>query len=298
MTFLKFSFLILLPLIGLSAQSEESEKNTDSESIRDFHHYRISDVSVVDTYVSFGLGEMTIAANSHSKRFDGSMEYSPKINKPEITYEEQSGKGILNINQNSEKIFKNKEYQFGKPWKHNIPNRGEFYLPPDVDLNPEIEFGLGEATLDFSGLTINSLKIECGLGEMEISVDHANSKAAEYLQIDAGLGAFVGNNLGNLRAKSVSIDVGLGEADIDMRGQDLVDTEIDISVGLGSLELTLPEKANIRIDADHNFLSSVEVYGLIRKNGRWQSHGWNKAYPTITVEAEIGIGAIEIRIRD
>ena len=296
MTIQKITVLFLIPLLGIFAQSEDEDKK--SNTVRDFYHYRIEDVSEVDAFISFGLGEMIIAANSHSKRFDGSVEYAPKINKPEITYSEQDNKGTLIIKQNSDKIVRDESYQFGKSWAHKIPNRGEFYFPPDVALNPEIEFGLGEAELDFSGLTINSLDIKCGLGEMEISVNRANSKAAAYLHIDAGLGEFEGHNLGNLRAREVSIGVGLGSAEIDMRGKNLVDMDIDISVGLGSLELILPEKSNIRIDADHNFLSSVEVIGLVKKNGRWQSNNWNNAYPSITVEAKVGIGSIEILVRD
>lgn len=297
MTFLKYTLLFLLPLSGSFAQYEKEESES-SESVRDFYHYRIGDVTEVDASVTFGLGEMTIAANSHSKRFDGSVEYSPKLNKPEITYTEQDDKGILIINQNSDKIVKDEDYRFGKPWKHKIPNRGEFYFPPDVGLNPEIEFGLGEAELDFSGLTINNLNIDCGLGKMEISMDHANNTVAAFLNIDAGLGEFEGHNLGNFRAEKVSVIVGLGTAEIDMRGQNLVDTYIDVAVGLGSLELILPEKSNIKVDADRNFLSSVEVYDLIKKNGKWQSEKWNDAYPTFFVDTEVGIGSIEISVRD
>ncbi len=133
---------------------------------------------------------------------------------------------------------------------------------------------------------------------MDISVDRANQIEAKYLLIGAGLGEVDGHKLGNLRAKSVSIDVGLGEADIDMRGQNLVDTNIDIDVGLGSLDLTLPENANILISGEHGFLSSFDVYGLNRKNGRWRSDHWDEAYPTITVNVKVGVGSVEIRVRD
>ena len=74
--------------------------------------------------------------------------------------------------------------------------------------------------------------------------------------------------------------------------------EIDISVGLGSMELILPEKANIRIAADHNFLSSVTVHNLQKSRSGWVSDEWKEGLPTINVDANVGMGSIEIRVRN
>lgn len=177
-------------------------------------------------------------------------------------------------------------------------NEAEFMLPPAIPLNLTVDFGLGEAEVDFSTLTINYLDMNCGLGTMEVSMTRPNKTIAEYLTIDTGLGEFEGEGLGNFRAKRVSIDVGMGSAEIDMRGKNLVDMEIDISVGLGSMELILPEKANIRIAADHNFLSSVTVHNLQKSRSGWVSDEWKEGLPTINVDANVGMGSIEIRVRN
>lgn len=299
MNFHMYILLVLLPFLGLLAQSEEEERDKKNETVRDFYHYRIGDVSEVDAFISFGMGEMTIAANSHSKRFDGSMQYNPHLFEPEITYEEKFGKGTLSIRQATDNIIVfDKDFRLGYSDDRGFSNIGEFLFPPDIGLNANINFGLGKANLNFSGLTINNLEINCGLGEMEISIELANNTIAEFLSIDAGLGKFEGRNLGNFRAKNVSIKVGMGSAEIDMRGHNLIDTYIDIAVGLGALELILPEKSNIKISADHNFLSSVDVYDLVKKNDQWKSEDWDESYPTFIVDAKVGIGSIEIKVRD
>lgn len=286
--------------IFLFGQVNGSPDFDTEDRIRDYYHYRMEDVETVGVNISFGLGELDLKANKHERRFDGSILYSPSVLKPDISYQAIGKTGTLSIrvHRREDTIYPIAWHKWKNTTGHEFQNEAEFMLPSAVPLNASIDFGLGEAEMDLTGLTINHLDINCSLGEMELTMDQPNKTRADFLHIDTGLGEFEGERLGNFRAGDVQIDVGMGSAEVDMRGHNLVDTYIDISVGLGSLELILPENSNIKISAEHNFLSSVDVYDLVKKNGRWQSEEWNEAYPTFLVDVDVGIGSIEIRVRD
>ncbi len=91
----------------------------------------------------------------------------------------------------------------------------------------------------------------------------------------------------------------MGSADIDFNGDNINDTDINVDVGLGSLDLILPDKANIKIYVDSSFLSSVDIYGLKQKKNKfWVSSDWKSGYPTITMDVNVGIGSVDITVDD
>ncbi len=75
--------------------------------------------------------------------------------------------------------------------------------------------------------------------------------------------------------------------------------DISVDVGLGSLDMILPKNTNVRIEVDASFLSSVDIYGLYQKKEHvWISPDWNKSYPTIEMDINIGMGSADIVIED
>ena len=107
------------------------------------------------------------------------------------------------------------------------------------------------------------------------------------------------SGLANLAAKKIDINIGLGSADIDFTGDRIFETDMNVDVGLGSLDMVLPKKANIEIYVDASFLSSVDIYGLKqKKNKYWVSPNWESSYPTITMDVNVGMGSVDIVIDD
>ena len=75
--------------------------------------------------------------------------------------------------------------------------------------------------------------------------------------------------------------------------------DINVDVGLGSLDMVLPDKANIKIYVDASFLSSVDIYGLKKKKDKlWVSPNWESNYPTISMDVNVGMGSVDIAIDD
>ena len=93
------------------------------------------------------------------------------------------------------------------------------------------------------------------------------------------------------------MNVGLGSADLDLRGAVTEDVEVDIDVGLGSLDLTLPENVNIRLSVEQSFLSSVDVGGLVQERRGWISREWVSERPTMEIDVSVGLGSVDVRVR-
>ncbi|MFH1850768.1 MAG: hypothetical protein ABIA75_00325, partial [Candidatus Neomarinimicrobiota bacterium] len=169
-----------------------------------------------------------------------------------------------------------------------------FKLPPAVPIDMELDFGLGDAHIDLTGLSISELNLECGLSDVRLEVEKPNDYKCREVYIESGLGDFNAYGLGNLRSKYLNLEVGLGAAYVDL-SQQTTDMSGDISVGLGSLELVLPEKANIKIRVDDSFLSSVDVDDLVKTGHKeWSTTSWNSRQPTIELDISIGLGSVDI----
>ncbi len=182
----------------------------------------------------------------------------------------------------------------------HFDNEMEFYFPSRIKTDLFLDFGVGDAEIDLTNISIPKLNINCGLSDVELEINERNDVVCESISIENGLGDLSVTGLGNLSAKKIDINIGLGSADIDLSSDNgLDDTDINVDVGLGSLDMILPEKANIKIYVDSSFLSSVDIYGLKqKKNKLWVSPDWKSGYPTISMDVNVGIGSVDIYVED
>ena len=162
----------------------------------------------------------------------------------------------------------------------------------------ELDFGMGEANLDLSGIQIMSLNIECGMGRVELEINSPNMIQCEIVDIETGMGEFTGRGLSNLNAEIVNIEVGMGAAELDFSDAINGDMEIELEVGLGSIELILPNNVNISAKVHDHFLSSIELESLVKKRNKYVSEHWDNSKPTVTLDMSVGLGSIELDIAD
>jgi hypothetical protein len=89
----------------------------------------------------------------------------------------------------------------------------------------------------------------------------------------------------------------MGSAEIDYRGHFTHDVEIDIEVGMGSLELILPDNVNVKAKVHHNFLSSIDMDDLIKKGNYYLTEDWESDRPTVFLDISVGLGSVDIDLR-
>ncbi len=268
-------------------------QNDDYEVV-DSYSFNTRQYKDLDVSISYGLGELTIGSSNKKNVIEGSITYDSRRINPIVKIETVSSSGVLTIKTKKD----HDKYQGGYKLK-NIDNEMEFYFPPQIKTDLFLDFGVGDAEIDLTDISITKLNINCGLSDVELEINKRNSVICESVSIENGLGDLSVFGLGNLAAKKIDINIGLGSADIDLSGDRIYDTDINVDVGLGSLDMTLPKKTNIKIYVDSSFLSSVDIYGLKqKKNKLWVSPDWDSSHPTITMDVNVGIGSVDIFIED
>ncbi len=268
-------------------------QNDDYEVV-DSYSFNTRQYKDLDVSISYGLGELTISSSNKKNVIEGSITYDSRRINPIVKIETVSSSGVLTIKTKKD----HDKYQGGYKLK-NIDNEMEFYFPPQIKTDLFLDFGVGDAEIDLTDISITKLNINCGLSDVELEINKRNSVICESVSIENGLGDLSVFGLGNLAAKKIDINIGLGSADIDLSGDRIYDTDINVDVGLGSLDMTLPKKTNIKIYVDSSFLSSVDIYGLKqKKNKLWVSPDWDSSHPTITMDVNVGIGSVDIFIED
>lgn len=268
-------------------------QNDDYEVV-DSYSFNTRQYKDLDVSISYGLGELTIGSSNKKNVIEGSITYDSRRINPIVKIENVSSSGVLTIKTKKD----HDKYQRGYKLK-NIDNEMEFYFPPQIKTDLFLDFGMGDAEIDLTDISITKLNINCGLSDVELEINKRNSVICESVSIENGLGDLSVVGLGNLAAKKIDINIGLGSADIDLSGDRIYDTDINVDVGLGSLDMTLPKKTNIKIYVDSSFLSSVDIYGLKqKKNKLWVSPDWDSSHPTITMDVNVGIGSVDIFIED
>ncbi len=282
---------------GPSSALFQQDKGRDKKGkwIRDHYQYIVGDIEQLEVEIDFGIGELSLDANSKPKLISGNIFYYPTKWDPEIEYTERAGTGVFSVKTDHDHKY---EFDWGEDKRFkDIDNELEFSMPTSIPIELDMDFGLGEANIDFTDLTLSRVMIDCGLGEMSVQMLKPNPMTCDILKIDTGLGEFNAEGLGNLNAREVDIEVGMGSADIDFRGQFTNDAEIDIEVGMGSLDLVLPENVNVRAKVHHNFLSSVDLDDFIKKGNHYLTEDWNSDWPTVYLDISVGLGSVDINRR-
>ncbi len=288
---LLYSIIFVLPLFSKGGQEDDKDV-----IIRDHFHYFIKEIDRLDVEINFQMGQLDLLPNNENPTdFDGFSEYSPiHFKSPDVLYNVIGNSGQLDIRTNP---LKHDEFSFS--WdKDQFHNRSEFKLPLNLPTDVELDIEMGEANLDLSDIQISLLNIESGMGSVELEINSQNMIRCEIVDIETGMGEFKGRGLSNLNAEIVNIEVGMGAAELDFSDAINGDMEIELEVGLGSIELILPNNVNISAKVHDHFLSSIELESLVKKRNKYVSEHWDNSKPTVTLDMLVGLGSIELDIAD
>lgn len=162
-------------------------------------------------------------------------------------------------------------------------------VPMDLDL----EFGAVKADLDLGGLALTDLDLRTGASESDIDVSEPNPSRIETARFEVGAAEFTARNLGNLNADRIEVDAGVGSITLGFEGRWRRDTRVDIDMGLGSLELRVPEGLGIRLRKD-SFLTSLDSEGLVKRGDVYESLNFDAADRRVTIELDAAFGSVSV----
>jgi len=113
------------------------------------------------------------------------------------------------------------------------------------------------------------------------------------LEFDAKLGAGnVDMRLGALDLRNLEVHMGVGNLDLDLRGEPTHDYDVQIRGGVGNATVYLPSSANIIADAKGG-VGNINARGLEKHNGQWtNAHAQSRT--TIHLDIHGGVGNISL----
>jgi hypothetical protein len=147
-------------------------------------------------------------------------------------------------------------------------NIWKMYLSDTKPYNLELEYGVGSAHVDLSGLAIKKLKINTGSADVNIGYSSLENKTdMDTLSVKVDLGSLQMKNLNLSRTRYTSADVGFGNMTLDFSASPpLVGNYIEGSVGAGNLTIILPSAATpILVTIKDSWLCSVKIPDGMKK---------------------------------
>jgi hypothetical protein len=100
--------------------------------------------------------------------------------------------------------------------------------------------------------------------------------------------------IGDVRLRSVGVEIGAGQVDLDLRGGNPKD-DFDVTVhgGVGQATVYLPAGIGIRAEA-HGGIGSINVSGLSKRGGYWENDEYGRTKANLHLTVNGGIGEIRI----
>jgi hypothetical protein len=157
--------------------------------------------------------------------------------------------------------------------------RWDISLNRDIPLYLDIAGGIGEATLELGDLNITGMRVEAGVGDVNLNLPATGS------------------------SYPVNIKGGVGEIRIDV--QQGAEVEFDAEGGVGNVTISLPDDAAVRIEAETG-VGDIRVPSFIPqvssrdehfpgKSGVWETPDFSSADLQITITFVGGVGDLIIR---
>ena len=172
----------------------------------------------------------------------------------------------------------------------------------DQDLNADLSYGGAWHTpvVDYSVSNgVGELNVTQGSGgQLMIKSDNTwnlkvNDAIPMELEVDLGAGR------GEFRFAKVNLtrfklNIGAGQADVDLSGERARDLEAEIQGGVGEATVRLPKNVGV-VATVHGGLGSIDTHGLKEEDGQYVNEAYGKSPTTIHLNVEGGIGSIKLQ---
>ena len=270
---------ILSPLDAAIVQN--SLTVTTSQKLEDTDEKRVS--------IEFSAGRLTIRPIAEGLLYRLKLRYTEDYFEPVI---DLSGNrlhlGVERIRKGFRGIFN---------WNSSGEgNEFDLELTREVPMDLHVSFGAGSAVLDLGGLALTGLEFNTGASESRIKVSAPNREQISKAQFNIGAADFQLEQLGSLNAEDIEINAGVGSLELSLDGSWQRDAVISIDMGIGSLELHVPEDLGFQL-RKNSFLTSLNgMRNLVKEGNVYYSLNWDEADRNVTVDLDGALGSVTVRL--
>lgn len=123
-------------------------------------------------------------------------------------------------------------------------NQWKIIFADEKEYSLNLNYGIGMARVDLSGVPIKNLHIRTG--SADVDVDYSSSKGNKiemdtfYVKVD--MGSIIAQQMHLCRARNIITDIGFGNATLYFSNVPTTSGRVDATVGAGNLEVLIPRK--------------------------------------------------------
>ncbi len=168
-----------------------------------------------------------------------------------------------------------------------------FRLGNRVPVRLDLELGAVQAELELGGIPLRELSFTTGASDTRLDVSRANPVEMERARFQIGAAAFKARGLGRLNAEEIKVDAGVGDVRLELDGLLRDRTHLEVSMGLGNLEIAVPPQVGVRLTRS-GFLVSMDAPDLVRNGNVWQSRNWDESRQQIEIQLGAALGSVSV----
>jgi hypothetical protein len=267
-------WLVAALLAGLPAVAHAQMRTvTMSRQLEDEDEVRVS--------VEYGAGRFSVRSMDTGLLYRMNLEYDEDHFEPVAEYEGH----LLEVGIESIRGGIGRRGQDGA--------RLDLELARGVPMDLDLAFGAVRADVDLGGLALTGLELSTGASESTIDVSEPSTSGMEVARFEVGAAQFTARHLGNLNAERIEVDAGVGSITLWLDGEWRADARVAIDMGLGALELRVPEGLGLQLRKD-SFLTSLDSEGLVKRGDTYQSLNWADAARKVIVDLDAAFGSVKV----
>lgn len=272
--------LALAALTGAAAEAQDYRTTSQSRQRRGEAELLVN--------VEFGVGEFRLRPGPEGVLYRMNLRYDARAFEPVSDYDAGSRRlrvGVEGLNLRGNRI----------DYPNKLEQRLDLELSPAVPTALDLAFGAGAADLELGGLSLQRIELKAGAAETVVRFSQPNRIACGRLAFQMGAVELRTEKLGNARCRHIEFTGAAGDITLDFTGEWAEDppTQVDITVGLGSVTLRFPEDLGIAINVDR-FLTSFDRSGLLKRGNRYSSANYDSAKIKINLDVKAAMGSVEI----
>lgn len=270
--------LLLLP-VHLSAQKEPLWRSVDvSRQLRDTAPQRIR--------VRYGTGKVDVRSASDPLLYAMHLRYDERRARPLHRHDADQRSTTLGLEPLDASIRGSSGSSESAEMRLTLPRT----IPLDLDL----QFGGTQSLLDLGGMSVQSLRLECGAADATLLFSRPNRLRMRDLDIQVGAAEFSARQLANANAEQIRVSGGVGSVHLDFSGTWARDLTVTSRLMVGKLTLQVPANVGVRVELNR-IAAGFEHTGLIKRDDAWYSPNFETAQFKLRVKAETLFGQIEIQ---
>ena len=186
-------------------------------------------------------------------------------------------------------------------WDDDEDNKGhrnhlDIKLSDTVPISFEIELGAGKGEIDLTDLQVKEFDISTGASSVTMECGKPNPISAHDISIESGVSKFTAMDLSNLNFRNLKFSGGVGSYKLDFNGTFRQSAEVQIEVGLGSINVYIPKSIPAKLIYDDNWLSSFSLDNDFEKtrNGVYETDDFRDSSKHLTIRMEAGLGSVNV----